>query len=219
VSAADLESLDVWADPAKERLATPATILTGIRTAGSVVVSGFAIEHRSLTLLIIALAIHWIGDILDGRVARWMHHETRIGAVVDIMCDRFCAVTFYLGLAWLYPDLTVPVLLYLCEFMVLDNFLSLAFLAWRVRSPNYFFVVDRVVYELNWTPLAKTANSGLFAVLLIITRQPWLGVVIALAVIAVKIVSLVRLFRIGLPIPGALDPGARPGAGPGTAAP
>lgn len=197
----DEATLDVWADPATERFATPATILTFVRTIASISLSGLAIHQSSLRLLVAALAVHWIGDILDGRIARWFHHETRIGAVLDILCDRLGAAAFYIGLAWLHPEFTVAVMLYLFEFMVLDNYLSLAFLAWRMRSPNYFFVVDRTIFRLNWTPLAKTANSGLFAVLLLLTREAWLGVAIATVVIVVKVVSLTRLFRLGQPIP------------------
>jgi CDP-diacylglycerol---glycerol-3-phosphate 3-phosphatidyltransferase len=95
----------------------------------------------------------------------------------------------------------VPVLIYLAEFMVIDCFLSIAFLAWRIRSPNYFYVVDRIVYRYNWSHPAKAVNSALFAVLLLATRMPWLGALIASALLVFKIASLVRVARIGLPIP------------------
>lgn len=207
----DPETLDVWADPAKERFLTPATIITFVRTVAAVTIIGFALHadrsggfwSPSLKLLVIGLVVYWAGDSLDGQVARRMHHETRIGAVLDIMSDRFCAAAFYLGLAWLHPEFTVPVLIYLAEFMVIDCFLSIAFLAWRIRSPNYFYVVDRTVYRYNWSHPAKAVNSALFAVLLLVTRMPWLGALIASALLVFKIVSLVRVARIGLPIPQA----------------
>lgn len=205
----DPASLDVWADPATERFATPATIITFIRTIAAVTIIGFAVHadrtggfwSPALKLLVLGLAVYWIGDTLDGQVARRLHHETRIGAVLDIMSDRFCAASFYLGLAWLHPEFTVPVLIYLAEFMVIDCFLSIAFLAWRIRSPNYFYVVDATVYRYNWSHPAKAVNSALFAVLLLLTRLPWLGAVIATALLVFKIGSLVRVARIGLPIP------------------
>jgi CDP-diacylglycerol--glycerol-3-phosphate 3-phosphatidyltransferase len=205
----DPASLDVWADPATERFATPATIITFIRTIAAVTIIGFAVHadrtggfwSPALKLLVLGLAVYWIGDTLDGQVARRLHHETRIGAVLDIMSDRFCAASFYLGLAWLHPEFTVPVLIYLAEFMVIDCFLSIAFLAWRIRSPNYFYVVDATVYRYNWSHPAKAVNSALFAVLLLLTRLPWLGAVIAAALLVFKIGSLVRVARIGLPIP------------------
>lgn len=199
--AVDPATLDVWADPAKERLNTSATIITFVRTIASVILSGFAIHEHSLKLLVIALVVYWFGDSLDGFVARIRGCETRIGAVLDILCDRFCAAAFYLGLAWLHEQYAVPVLIYLAEFMVIDCFLSIAFLAWRVRSPNYFYVIDKQIWAWNWSKPAKAANSAIFAVILLVTEMPWIGVVIASALLVLKVVSLVRLFKIGLPIP------------------
>ena len=102
---------------------------------------------------------------------------------------------------WLHHEYAVPVLLYLAEFMVIDCFLTLAFLAWPIRSPNYFFVVDRKIWVWNWSKPGKAVNSSLFAVLLLVTKMPWLGAVIAVGLLALKIASLVRLARVGLPIP------------------
>jgi CDP-diacylglycerol--glycerol-3-phosphate 3-phosphatidyltransferase len=205
----DPDTLDVWADPAKERFATPATIITFIRTIAAVTIMGFAMyADRSggfwspaLKLLVIGLVVYWAGDSLDGQVARRMGHETRIGAVLDIMSDRFCAAAFYLGLAWLHPEFTIPVLIYLAEFMVVDCFLSIAFLAWPIRSPNYFHVVDRTVYRYNWTHPAKAVNSALFAVFLLVTHLAWVGAVVASALLVFKVGSLIRVARLGLPIP------------------
>lgn len=213
----DPESLDIWADPAKERVFTPATIITFVRTIAAVTIIGFAIHQgpsdgefwdSSLKLLVLGLVVYWLGDMLDGQVARRFDHETRIGAVLDIMSDRFCAAAFYFGLAWLHPEFTIPVAIYLAEFMVIDSFLSITFLAWKIRSPNYFHVIDRTVYLYNWSHPGKAVNSALFAVLLLVTRMPWLGAVIASALLVLKVASLVRLMRIGLPIPegrGTLD--------------
>jgi len=85
--------------------------------------------------------------------------------------------------------------------MVIDCFLSIAFLAWKVRSPNYFYVIDPTIYRLNWSHPAKAVNSALFAVLMLVTQQPWLAGVIAGGLLVFKIVMLVRLAKIGLPIP------------------
>jgi CDP-diacylglycerol---glycerol-3-phosphate 3-phosphatidyltransferase len=193
--------LDVYSDPAKERLGTSANVVTLVRTVAAVVLAGLAIDRGSLTLLVVSLAVYWVGDSLDGIVARIRGCETRTGAVLDILCDRFCAASFYLGLAWLQPEHVLPVLVYLAEFMVVDCFLSLAFLAWPVRSPNYFFVVDRTIWLWNWSKPAKAANSAIFAVILLVTGLPLLGLAIAVALLVLKCVSLVRLTRIGLPVP------------------
>jgi CDP-diacylglycerol--glycerol-3-phosphate 3-phosphatidyltransferase len=197
----DLDALDVWADPAAERLGTSATVITFVRTVISVVLAAQAAREESLTLLVVALVVYWAGDSLDGFVARIRGCETRIGAVLDILCDRFCAAAFYLGLVWLHHQYALPVFIYLAEFMVVDCFLSIAFLAWPVRSPNYFYVIDRTIWLWNWSKPAKAVNSSLFAVLLLVTHLAWLGAVIATALLVMKCVSLVRLGRIGLPVP------------------
>ena len=197
----ELETLDVWSDPGKERIGTSATVVTFVRTVVSVVLAALAARQESLALLVVALVVYWVGDSLDGFVARRRGCETRIGAVLDILCDRFCAAAFYLGLVWLHHEYAVPVFLYLAEFMVIDCFLSVAFLAWPVRSPNYFYVIDRPLWLWNWSKPGKTVNSSLFAVLLLVSGWVWLAAVIAAGLIVLKTVSLVRLARIGLPIP------------------
>jgi CDP-diacylglycerol--glycerol-3-phosphate 3-phosphatidyltransferase len=197
----DYDTLDVWTDPEKERVGTSATVITFVRTMISVVLAGLAAQQESLPLLVAALVVYWAGDSLDGFVARIRGCETRIGAVLDILSDRFCAASFYLGLVWLHHEYAVPVFIYLAEFMVIDCFLSLAFLAWPVRSPNYFYVVDRPLWLWNWSKPGKAVNSSLFAVLLLVTGWVWLGAVIATALLVMKTASLVRLGRIGLPVP------------------
>ena len=186
-----------------ERLLTGATVITAVRTVVSVVLAAAAAYEQDLTLLVVALGVYWVGDMLDGLYARVRDCETRIGAVLDIMCDRLNAAAFYIGLAWLQPDLSPAIFVYLAEFMVIDCFLSIAFLAWPIRSPNYFFVVDRTIWLWNWSKPAKAVNSALFAVLLLVTGWMWVGLVIATALLVLKCVSLRRLAQIGLPVPGA----------------
>lgn len=187
----------------EERLLTGATVITAVRTVASVVLAATAAHQQSLALLVVSLGVYWVGDMLDGFYARVRDCETRIGAVLDIMCDRLNAAAFYIGLAWLQPDLSPAIFVYLAEFMVVDCFLSIAFLAWPIRSPNYFFVVDRTLWLWNWSKPAKAVNSALFAVLLLVTGWMWVGLVIASALLVLKCVSLRRLAQIGLPVPGA----------------
>ena len=200
-STVDADTLDVWTDLAGERIGTSATVITFVRTVGSVVLAALAARQESLTLLVVALVVYWVGDSLDGFVARVRGCETRIGAVLDVLSDRFCAAAFYLGLVWLHHEYAVPVFVYLAEFMVVDCYLSLAFLAWPVRSPNYFYVIDRPLWLWNWSKPGKTVNSSLFAVLLLVTGWWQVGVVIATALLVMKSVSLGRLTRLGLPVP------------------
>lgn len=198
-----VEDLDpkIAADPTMERLFTPATVITFVRTAAAIVLAAWAAYDESLLLLVVALAVYWVGDTLDGAVARLLDHETRIGGTLDILSDRMCAAAFYVGLAWLEPHLSPAIFVYLAEFMVVDCFLSLAYLAWPIRSPNYFYVVDRTIWLWNWSKPGKAVNSGLFAILLLVTGWMWVGLVIASALLLLKCVSLGRLMRIGIPVP------------------
>ena len=202
----------IWADPARERLNTPATVVTVVRTVVSVALSAVAASQQDLTLLVVALVVHWVGDSLDGWVARVRDCETRTGAVLDILCDRLCFAAFYVGLAWLEPHLAPAIFVYLAMFMVVDCFVSLAFLAWPITSPNYFYVIDRGLWLRNWSHPAKALNSGLFAILLLVTGSMWLGLAIALALLAAKSYSLASLLRLGMPIPSA-PPGSFAGLG------
>ncbi|WP_134766213.1 CDP-alcohol phosphatidyltransferase family protein [Nocardioides sp. 1609] len=189
------------ADAAVERLWTGATIITFLRTVAALALCLVGVWQEELVWLVLGLGVYWAGDSLDGAWARWFDCETRIGAVVDMLCDRLNCAAFYLGFAALQPEMLLPVAVYLFEFLVIDFFLSLAFLAWPIRSPNYFYEVDRRIYTWNWSKPAKAVNSSLFAVLLLVTGWWWLGLVIAIALLGLKCVSLRWLLQLGLPVP------------------
>jgi CDP-diacylglycerol--glycerol-3-phosphate 3-phosphatidyltransferase len=197
--------------PEHERLLTAATVITFVRTVASVGVALYAANDRSLTLLLVALGIYWVGDMLDGGVARLTDTETRIGAVFDIVSDRLCAGAFYLGFVWLEPSMALPVGIFLLEFAVVDTFLSLAFLAWPLRSPNYFDLVDRPIWRANWSKVGKAVNSSAIALLMVLTHSVPICTAIAICLLALKVWSLVRLNRIGLPLPGLTTAGADDG--------
>jgi CDP-diacylglycerol--glycerol-3-phosphate 3-phosphatidyltransferase len=194
----------IFASADRETFRTWANLVTCSRTVAAVAIAMVAASRQSLTLLLLSLAVYWVGDMADGAVARWTGNETRLGAVFDILCDRLCAAAFYVGLVWLIPDTAIPVAIYLIQFMVVDMWLSLSFLAWPISSPNYFFVVDRTIWQWNWSRAAKATNSAAFAVLLVVTKDLWIGIAVATALLGVKAWSAHRLSQIGLPIPTAL---------------
>ena len=202
----------IYADASTERLLTGATLITFVRTIATLGLSMWGAYDENLTLLVTGLVVYWVGDTLDGEWARRFDCETRIGGVIDMVSDRLSCGAFYVGLAWLQPApfffsdepmdlIAIPIAVYLFEFMVIDMFLSLAYLAWPIRSPNYFYVVDRRIYIWNWSRLGKAANSGLFAVLLLATGWWWLGLIIAIGLLVLKLVSLRWLLQLGLPVP------------------
>lgn len=125
-----------WQRPEAERLLTGATVVTFVRTVVSVGLGLYAAYDRSLTLLLVALAVYWVGDMADGALARLTDTETRIGAVFDIVSDRLCAGTFYVGLVWLEPAMALPVGVFLLEFAVVDTFVSLAFPGLATAQPQ-----------------------------------------------------------------------------------
>ena len=174
---------------------------TGNLTANPIQAMEQRTGRHAITLLVLSLAVYWVGDVLDGAWARWYDVETRFGGVLDVVCDRACALVFYVGVAWHLPGLMVPVGVYLLEFAVVDLILSLAFVSWPLISPNYFYLVDRTVWRWNWSKPAKAVNSAAFAVLLLGTQSVWLCTAVAVALLALKIGSLVRLVRLGVPVP------------------
>jgi CDP-diacylglycerol--glycerol-3-phosphate 3-phosphatidyltransferase len=200
------------ARPERERVFTWATIITFVRTAATLALAFAAAKDQSLTLLLWALGTYWVGDSIDGIVARIMDEETRTGAALDIMCDRISAAAFYLGFAWYDPSMAIPVAIYLSEFMVLDLYLSLAFLQWPLVSPNYFYLVDRRLYLWNWSRPGKTLTSGLFAVYMVIVREPWSAAAIAAGLFALKAVSMGWMTKLGVPVPGGCLQPDKPGA-------
>ena len=206
-----------WAYAPDARTLTGATVITIVRTLGATVLAFLATQadtdDAALWLLVASLGTYWVGDVLDGAYARWRDQETRFGGVLDVVCDRACALAFYVGVAWHLPGLALPVAVYLLEFAVADMVLSLAFVAWPLLSPNYFYLVDRTIWRWNWSKTAKALNSSIFAVVLLVTQNVWLCTAIALALMALKLVSLVRLVRLGIPVPGTV---AAPLAAPPT---
>ena len=184
-----------------ERFVTWPNAVTGVRTGISVVLSGLGTANGSLILLVAGLAVYWAGDVADGALARAMRRETRIGATLDIACDRVCTVAFYLGLVSIRPDLLAPVAVYLLSFLVVDLILSLAFLRWPLSSPNYFYLDDWRIWFWNWSKPAKAVNSALFALALLWLQLPLLTLAIALTLLLIKIGSLIRLALLPTPPP------------------
>lgn len=188
-----------WAYEPDPRVLTPATVLTVIRTLAAVGIglAAFAAPTyaAALPLLVASIATYLFGDMLDGAVARWGHHETRFGGVLDICCDRVCALVFYAGVVWHLPELSLPVGVYVLNFAVVDLVLSLAFTAWPLLSPNYFHLIDRTLWRWNWSRPVKAVNSSAFA-LLLLTHSVWLCTAAAALLLLAKLASLPRLARL-----------------------
>lgn len=145
--------------------------------------------------LIAGYLTYWLGDSLDGLLARLLGQETRAGAVFDICSDRLCTAVLACGLVLEQPHLVVPIAIFLLNFMVVDNVLSLSFLLWPIVSPNYFGRVDQTVFRYNWSHPAKALNN-VGIVVAVVLGNLWLALVIVVAQLAVKIASAVRVARL-----------------------
>jgi len=175
--------------------ATVPNIVTATRTVLAVLLGAVAIAAGDLRLLAVAYAVFWVGDIADGWSARRLGQETRAGAVFDIVCDRACTGMLCVGLVASVPESLPVVVVFVLSFMVLDTMLSLAFLCWPVLSPNYFHVVDRRVWQLNWSPVAKAANTAGVVGALALELYA-VAFVVALGVVGVKIWSARRVIQL-----------------------
>ncbi|MEV0458957.1 CDP-alcohol phosphatidyltransferase family protein [Catellatospora methionotrophica] len=182
-------------------LAQPVTLLnvpnsvTAVRTVTAVGLAMAALTHRSAHLLVAAYLIYWIGDMVDGFTARALGQETRAGAVFDIVADRACTSACAAALVVLLPPTALPVAVFLVQFMVIDQLLSLMFLRWPLLGPNYFAAVSRSIYLWNWSPPAKALNTAAVVILAIFTPTA-VAVTFAVAVAAVKTISLVCAARL-----------------------
>jgi CDP-diacylglycerol--glycerol-3-phosphate 3-phosphatidyltransferase len=180
-------------------LYTWANLVTLLRIIVGLGLFSFAAMQKSVEWNAVGLLTHWLLDTLDGCLARWFHQETRFGAQIDILADRIVIAYFCFNLINLHPSLHLPIVLFLFEFMGIDQFLSNQFIRWPINSPNYFHQVDRTIWLLNWSPAAKLLNSGLVGVLFLINPSPGIVLAVVIILIGVKVVSCIRLNRLPLP--------------------
>ena len=164
--------------------------VTVVRTVASVALGLWAITAQSLVLLVGAYGIYWIGDMLDGYLARRLGQETKPGAVLDIICDRACSAICACCILMLAPETWPAILPFLLSFLMVDTMLSLSFLYWDIKSPNYFGRVDKRVWRLNWSPPAKALNTAGLVLALCLHE-------LAAGAILVTLVLLMKLWSIG----------------------
>lgn len=174
--------------------------ITLVRTLLAMAVATIAFRTGDLAWLVLGYFSYWFGDSLDGWVARKRNEESLSGAVFDIVCDRACSFLLAAAFMATYPATIGPLAIYLAQFGVLDTMLTFSFLLWPwMLSPNYFYKVDRPIYLWNWSKPAKALNTGAVVVSLVVaghTGAQWLPYVVAIAALAVKVVSSYRLIMI-----------------------
>lgn len=179
-----------------EDVRTWANLVTLIRCVVGLGLLAMAALEQSMAWNLAGLAVYWSLDVADGYLARRLHQETRFGAQFDILADRFLIAFFYLNYQAMHPGVSVVVALYLFEFMVIDHYLSSQFLRWELLSPNYFYTIDKRIWQLNWSPPGKFVNSGLITILLLGTGSVWAVLPVLVALYGVKLYSAVRMHRL-----------------------
>ncbi len=172
---------------------TWANVATTIRVVAGTIIFTLAAYRQDETLNFVGLGVYWVLDIVDGLLARKLDQETQTGAQFDILSDRLLVAFFYFNYVTFHPDVLVPVVLFLFEFMLIDHFLSNQFLIYHLKSPNYFGDVHPLIYKINWSMAGKAINSGLVTVLLIVTKSPVLATIAISIIIATKLYSLALL--------------------------
>jgi phosphatidylglycerophosphate synthase len=180
------------------QLRNAANVVTVVRTLASLALVTTAAVQHSWPWLLAAYLTYWIGDSADGNVARWRHQETRFGAVFDVVCDRINCISCALVLL-MFIDAPWPVAVFLFQFVVVDLPLTLLPMRWPVLSPNYFFLVDRLAWTLNWHVVAKVTNTTLLVLLLVFVPDQRVALVAASVVLVIKVWSLGRVLRLPLP--------------------
>jgi CDP-diacylglycerol--glycerol-3-phosphate 3-phosphatidyltransferase len=196
-SVAPAQARGLWTR--RETAWTLANVVTVVRLLSCLVIFGHAFATRSATWNFIGLGVYWALDVADGAAARWLDQETRLGAQLDILADRILVCLFYVVYLLLHPGMLVPVLMFLFQFMGIDHYLSNQWMRWPIRSPNYFHLVDRTVWLLNWSPAAKLLNSAVVTLVLVGTGSVWLGASVCAGILALKAWSCVLLARVPPP--------------------
>ncbi len=174
-------------------------LVTAVRTIATAVAWAVAVTTSSDAWLLAALLCYWVGDIADGLLARITGRETRTGAVLDVLADRLSVCLVVVSYVGTHPAAAVPAAVFLGQFVVLDAYLTLAFTRWSLLSPSYFGLVDTTVYQLNWSPPAKAANTGAVVLVWLLTGSTLATTILAGVVLSVKSYSALRLAR--LPVP------------------
>lgn len=166
-------------------------IITLLRLVFSLAFFILAIIKTNPAYNFIGLAIHWLGDVLDGFYARKFKQETVLGAEIDIIADRVEILFFYLIFLHFHPQLFLPVAIYLVNFAFVDFYLSYQFLKYDIISPVYFHKVDKTVYILNFSPGGRFCNSTIVTLILIFLPQlQIIATVFGIILIGVKLFSI-----------------------------
>jgi CDP-diacylglycerol--glycerol-3-phosphate 3-phosphatidyltransferase len=184
-----------------QELYTWANLVTAIRIVAALALFAIGWETGLLRWSLYALVVYWVGDLLDGWLARTLNQETLLGAQFDILADRILVILFYVSYIAHRPAKTLTALAFLLEFAVLDTYLSNQFMRWPILSPNYFYVIDRETWKWLWSKPAKAFNCGLVTLLLIGLPWQWPALVVTLVLIGIRLKFAHRMLLLTARLP------------------
>src|SRR5207245_1467143 len=73
-----------------------------------ITLAGFVLAQNHTTIGGVLLLLGGVLDGIDGELARVTHHETKLGAFLDSICDHCGDFAVSLGLLWLYLHNKAP---------------------------------------------------------------------------------------------------------------
>jgi cardiolipin synthase len=87
------------AGPVSDRVLTVPNVLSLVRLIGVPIFLWAILTERDVLALVV-LGLSGVSDYLDGKIARTMGLESRLGQLLDPVADRLYILTTILGLAW-----------------------------------------------------------------------------------------------------------------------
>jgi CDP-diacylglycerol--glycerol-3-phosphate 3-phosphatidyltransferase len=177
-----------------------ANLITLLRLGGSLLFFSLAVIHQEELYNFIGLGIHWLGDLADGFWAKVFKQRTVLGAEIDIIADRVECLFFFINFLSFHPDLVLPVVIYILDFAFVDLYLSYQFIKFDIISIDYFYLVDKKVYKLNFSSAGKFANSTAVPLLLILLPDLWpVALLLTVVLIIIKLYSISLLRKKKIP--------------------
>jgi CDP-diacylglycerol--glycerol-3-phosphate 3-phosphatidyltransferase len=179
-------------DASKEASWSAANNVTALRCLLGAGLLAVAALQASWPLLVVALALCWLGDVADGLVARGLRCESVLGAQFDSYADRLvvasalvASIAVYHGATALCVGATATWL----QFGCVDQFMSSQFLRFDLWTSDELHLVNAALWRLNFAPIAKIVSNVPTALVMVGGAAAWVAAALALTLVAVRISS------------------------------
>jgi CDP-diacylglycerol---glycerol-3-phosphate 3-phosphatidyltransferase len=180
----------------EHRMWSPANGLTALRTVVAITLLAFAAAEGSRRLLVAGLLTSWIGDMIDGHIARTRECETVLGAQIDGLADRLTAILVVVSSSIIDHGGAVAIAAGAAvwlQFGVVDHVLSAQFLRYGLWSPDEFHLQDLSAWRVNWAPFAKILSNIPVGLLALGGQATWGALAGAVVLLAIRANSSLRL--------------------------